>query len=195
MLAPQIAFAAWWNPISWFPTEIKLIEQEQPLDLVSSSTQPKPQTASTQAPDTKTIEGLREEVAVLKARLADLESRFNTPQTSTVVQPALTGPDIFPRVVALEKRVDALSNPDTSRLSALEKKVVALSGTLTASTPPQAKNYDLQISEMAKRINALMHTRAPQSGGAITCTLGQTPRGKADEIYPSCASVYADLNY
>jgi len=194
LMAPQIAAAAWWNPGSWFVTEAQHAEQEQSNTLASSSTQEKPQTADTSAPSTKTIEGLREEVALLKARLADLESRFSSTQTGTAVQSALTVVDVSPRIAALEKRLDALSNLDTSRLTKLEQKVAELSKVPANSAPTQAKNYDAQISEMAKRINALMHANTNTS--SIHCLHSVDASSfKVDNPGPTCSSIFNDLKY
>lgn len=210
LLIPQVALAAWWNPISWFLSENQIEEQNQSQNTTSSDIASGSQIVdqgvekveqknalapsnSTKSSDAKTIENLRAEVATLKTNLDSLEKRFSNLQKSTAPQPVSGESDISQRVAALEKRVDALLNPDTSRLTKLEQKVAELSNISTNTVPVQTKNYDSQISEMAKRINALMHARA---GGDITCTLGQTPTiTKMMEFYPTCASIYADLNY
>lgn len=201
-IVPQIAFAAWWDFPSWFSKN-----QQQPQNATSSDMTSgsqivnqdvgKVEQKNAVAPsnnikssDAKTIEDLRAEVATLKTNLDSLEKRFSNLQKSTAPQPALGESDVSQRVAALEKRVDALADPDTSRLTKLEKKVAELSNISTNTGSTQAKNYDSQISEMAKRINALMHGWTINDGSLLCGT--QTD---LKSFPPPCANVYADLNY
>lgn len=207
-VAPSQSYAAWWDLSSWFSKN-----QQQPQNATSSDmasgtqiidqgvgkVEQKDVLASsnnTKSSDAKTIEDLKAEVATLKTSLDSLEKRLGSLQNSTVTQPVSGGSDVAQRLTALEKRVGELPNPvtndDTLRITKLEKKVAELSNISTNTGLTQAKNYDSQISEMAKRINALMHAGL-LNDETLRCTLGTVPTQKG--IYPACTSVYADLNY
>lgn len=211
--APMQASAAWWNLTSWFAKNQQVEEQKQSQNATSSDMTSGSQIVdqsvgkveqkdalaplnNTKSSDAKTIEDLRAEVATLKTSLDNLEKRFNGLQkarfAATLVQPLTEKTDLSPRIITLERRVDASQGLET-RIKGLEQKVAELSNISTNTNSSQAKNYDSQISEMAKRINALMHA---ESGlGDMRCTLGQPVITSLKELPQLCASVYADLNY
>ncbi len=205
-VAPSQSYAAWWDFPSWFSKSQQQPQNATSSDIVSESqivnqgvekVEQKNALApsnNTKSSDAKTIEELRTEVATLKTNLDSLEKRFSNLQKSTVPQPASGESDVPQRVVALEKRVDALSNPDTSRLTKLEQKVAELSNISTNTGSTQAKNYDSQISKMAERINALIHA-GTLNDGPLICSFGQPVITSLKEFYPPCTNVYADLNY
>lgn len=207
-VAPSQSYAAWWDFPSWFSKN-----QQQPQNATSSDIASESRIVNqgvvkveqknalapsnnTKSSDAKTIEDLRTEVATLKTNLDNLEKRFSNLQKSTAPQPASGESDVPQRVATLEKRVDALANPDTSRLTRLEKKVAELSDVSANTAPVQAKNYDSQISEMAKRINALMHANIMNSGGLYCMHLVvDTSSFKDGNPGPACFSIFSDLNY
>lgn len=206
-VAPGQSYAAWWDFPSWFSKN-----QQQPQNATSSDMASGSQTVdqgvekveqknalapsnNTKFSDAKTIENLRAEVATLKTNLDNLEKRFSNLQKSTTPQPASGESDASQRIVALEKRVDALSSPDTSRLTKLEQKVAGLLNISTNTAPVQAKNYDSQISEMAKRINALLHANIPNSGPIYCIHLVDASSFKDGNPGPTCSSIFSDLNY
>ena len=203
-VAPNQSYAAWWDFPSWFSKN-----QQQPQNATSSDIVSESQTVNqgderveqknalapsnnTKSSDAKTIEDLRTEVATLKTNLDNLEKRLSNLQKSTAPLLASGEVDVSQRVAALEKRVDALSNPDTSRLTKLEQKVAGLSNISTNPAPVQAKNYDFQISEMAKRINALLRANTSDCLRLFYAIASKERDQTADQ---ACPSIFSDLNY
>jgi len=91
---PNQAYAAWWNPFSWFSQNEQIEKQGQTQSINSSNTAPELQTASqdvgeteqqnapvplsnTQSSDTKTIKDLQADIVLLTNGLSELLKAHN----------------------------------------------------------------------------------------------------------------------
>lgn len=218
-IVPQVAFAAWWSPLSWFE-DLKSGQKT----VISSSTEqaspaiqktddvntdgsanenltPKSERSVSEAQNTiseqnydNEIYALKQEIQSLKSSLVSIQKSYNDLQASLDNKSGsntVSDQSSAKRIDNLEKRVDGISKElggvNVDGINVRLSKIESQTG---------SKNYDSQISEMAKRINALMHSKVNTE--TIACTLGQQPYitfKSGEELYPSCASVYADLNY
>lgn len=81
LLVPQVTFASWWNPLTWF----KPVKVKQNVETLAT---PRIQDISPDNPVTKTTNsGLEDENQKLKKELADLK-RKNTPTSTTAKVPS-----------------------------------------------------------------------------------------------------------
>jgi len=206
LVAPSQSHAAWWNFPSWFSEN-----QQQQLSATSSDIVSGVQAVNqgvvktgkkevisplnnSKSSDAKTIEDLRVEVATLKTSLDNLEKRFSDLQKGTSARFSAEESDISPRVIALERVADASQSLET-RIKGIEQKVTGLSNVSANTGSIQVKNYDVQISEIAKRVNALIHIN---TSDCISRFNAVAPKERGDPSQTAdrdCPSIFSDLNY
>ena len=208
-IVPQIASAAWWSPLSWFEdlksgqktvisssTEqvIPAIQKADDVNTDGSANENLTPKSERNVSETQRITSernyeneiyaLKQEIQSLKSNLVSIQKSYNDLQASLNNKSGsntVSDQSSAKRIDNLEKRFDSMDvGGINTRLSKLESQ----SG---------SKNYDSQISEMAKRINALLHAET-LNDGPILCTLGYTLVSEKNH-YPTCASVYGNLNY
>ena len=131
-VAPTMIYAAWWNPLSWFNKEKPADEQKPNMGEVKDTNQESQPTDTTKTEkdtanivvppsnsrDAKTIEGLRAEIATLKASLDSLYTAHNNlvKDHNTLLE--------YTKSIAAIKPSSGGSNGD------LEKKVLSLNLTV-----------------------------------------------------------------
>lgn len=199
LVAPQIALASWWNPLSWFETaETEPIVQNDftvnkdsgnnvpteeskrkiPVDSKISNeavgdVQETKKVASGRNYDDE-ISRLQQEVQTMKASIESLKksnenllATLNNQTKTSVSNEKLVG------------RIDGLENEVNSRFSKIESQ-------------PKDQNYDYQIKEMSRYINALI-SASTMNDGALLC--GSYALKSLKEHYPPCSSVFKSLSF
>jgi hypothetical protein len=204
---PQIALAAWWNPLSWFgETEIEptvqydsAIKKDNGNDTSVDEAQIKisdertiPNEVVENVPVTKNVASnknyddeiskLRQEIQTMKTNMDSLKKTNDTLLAALNNQSGsgvISEQKLIGRVEGLEKRADGdqrLFNGINSRLSKIESQ-------------PKTQNYDYQIKEMARYINALLHDQTK------SCTYG--PQSDKDGLNGIllCNDLFKDLSF
>jgi hypothetical protein len=190
VVVPQIAMAAWWNPVSWFETATSTLVMQEPIGQqndenkdsdsgVKELTQGDNQKTSvvivkspSKSQYDKAPEQALEDINKLRQEIQSLKISLDAIQKS------------HSELLASIKKNQSIDNMDVDginkRLSNLENR-------------SPAKNYDSQIAKMSEYINALLHATTLNDGN-IRCTIGYTLVSLKGS-YPECASVYSDLSY
>lgn len=208
-IVPQVAMAAWWNPLSWFegvetgtivqddnvinkdngnnvPTEES--KRKIPVDSTISNKVTAEVSATKQGTSNRNydneISRLQQEVQAMKASIDSLK-KSNENLLATLNNQTRTGVSnekLIGRIDGLEKHADSMSGVLeglNTRFSKIESQ-------------PKAQNYDSQIKEMSRYINALI-SASTLNDGALLC--GSYALVSEKDSYPACSSVYKSLSF
>lgn len=191
--------AAWWNPSSWFEVaETEPIVQDDyiinkdndnsvatdelerkiPVDSTISNKITAEVSATKQGTSNRNyddeISRLQQEVQAMKASIDslkktndDLQAIINNQTRADVSNEKLVG------------RIDGFENEVNSRFSKIESQ-------------SKAQNYDSQIKEMSRYINALLGA-STINDGPIRC--GSYALVSEKDVYPVCSTVYKSLSF
>lgn len=168
LIAPQVALASWWNPISW---NIWSIFKQSPKQTESVSTESSTNTLSE-------IEALKKEIDDLKSQRASLEE---------------TKAPAVDNSVAIKTQAQVPPTPKQKAVVAQEEKgvVVPTPAVALTTTPPMVKSSDLSVT----LVNATSTTNAVYLSWSTNLPTDskvffkQTPTGKYETSEQVISSV------